>query len=308
MPAAGLLFCLTSAACFGAMGIFGKLAFSDGATVGMVLASRFAIASLVLWAIVGASGRWKRVRALSRHDLAIAIALGAVGYSAQAGAYFAALRRISPGILALLLYTFPTIVTLAAIRLGREQPSRRTATALGLASTGLVLVLAGAGAGTLEPVGVMLGLTAAVVYSAYILTADGITGRVDALVLTTIVCTGAAVTLTVGSVVIGDFEPAAVTSGGWGWLIAIALLSTFAAVVLFFAGLDRVGPSAASILSTFEPLVTVILAGLAFGDTLTPLQLCGGLLILGGVVSLNARRRSLPLASAPASCVLPNSE
>jgi drug/metabolite transporter (DMT)-like permease len=305
MPAAGLLFCLTSAACFGAMGIFGKLAFSEGATVGMVLASRFAIASLVLWAVVGASGRWKRVRALSRQDLAIAVSLGAVGYSAQAGAYFAGLQRISPGILALLLYTFPTIVTLVAIRLGREQPSRRTATALGLASTGLVLVLAGAGAGTLEPVGVMLGLAAAVVYSAYILTADGISRRVDALVLTTIVCTGAAITLTLGSLITGDFQPGAVTTGGWGWLIAIALVSTFAAVVLFFAGLDRVGPSAASILSTFEPLVTVILAGIAFGDTLTPVQLCGGLLILGGVVSLNVRRRSLPVMSATPSRAVP---
>jgi drug/metabolite transporter (DMT)-like permease len=299
MPAAGLLLCLASAACFGAMGIFGKLAFEHGATVGMVLASRFAVASLMLWALLGASGRLSRLRALSRHDLALGVGLGALGYSAQAGAYFGALQRLSPGLLALLLYTYPTIVTIAAIRLGRERASRRSAAALGLTSAGLLLVLAGAGVGALEPVGTLLALTAAVVYSTYILTAEGIAKRVDAIVLSTLVCTGATVTLTIGSVVTGDFELGSVTAAGFGSLLAIAVVSTFAGIVLFFAGLDRVGPSTAAILSTFEPLVTVVLAGLAFGDTLTAVQLFGGVLILSGVIVLNLRRRSSPATAAP---------
>lgn len=277
------------------MGIFGKLAFEHGATIGIVLASRFVVASLVLWGVVAASGRLSRVRALSRSDVALALGLGTVGYSAQAGAYFAALQRISPGLLALLLYTFPTIVTIAAIRLGREHPSRRTATALALTSGGLVLVLAGAGAGALDPLGTLLGLTAAVVYSAYILTSEGVARRVDSIVLSALVCTGATATLTIGSLVAGDFHPSAVSGPGLGWLAAIALVSTVAGIVLFFAGLHRVGPSAASILSTFEPLVTVALAGVAFGDTLSGLQLLGGGLILGGVIVLNLRwRRARP--------------
>ena len=55
---------------------------------------------------------------------------------------------------------------------------------------------------------------------------------------------------------------------GWGWLAAIALVSTVAAVIAFFAGLERVGPSAAAILSTLEPVVTVGLAAAAFGESL----------------------------------------
>ena len=42
-------------------------------------------------------------------------------------------------------------------------------------------------------------------------------------------------------------------------------------------------------LSTVEPLVTVVLAFLAFGETLAPVQLLGGGLVLGGVVALHAR-------------------
>jgi drug/metabolite transporter (DMT)-like permease len=300
VPAAGLLLCLASAACFGAMGIFGKLAYAHGATVGTLLVIRFAVASLLLWAILVASGGLSRIRALSRSDLALALGLGAVGYSAQAGAYFAALQRINPGLLALLLYTFPAIVTVAAIRLGRERASRRTAAALTLTSAGLVLVLAGAGAGALDPIGTALGLTAAVVYATYILTADGVAARIGPIVLSTLVCTGATVTLTTGSLLARDLKPGAVSAAGFGWLVAIAVVSTVAAIVLFFAGLHRVGPTAASILSTFEPFVTVVLAGIAFGDTLSPPQLLGGLLILGGVIALNLRRGQMP-ATAPAA-------
>ncbi len=69
---------------------------------------------------------------------------------------------------------------------------------------------------------------------------------------------------------------------------------------LFFAGLSRVGPTSASILATVEPVVTVVLAFLVFGETLGPAQLVGGALVLSAVVVLNARRRRAVLAVEPA--------
>ena len=142
MPSVGALICLASAAAFGAMGIFGKLAYEEGATVGTLLATRFVLAAALFWLILAAGGRARDLRALPRRDVGIAIALGAVGYSAQAGGYFAALDRLDASLLSLLLYTFPAMVTVAAIALGRERANRRTAVALAFASTGLVMVLA----------------------------------------------------------------------------------------------------------------------------------------------------------------------
>jgi drug/metabolite transporter (DMT)-like permease len=84
------------------------------------------------------------------------------------------------------------------------------------------------------------------------------------------------------------------------------VVSTVAAVSLFFAGLDRVGPTAASILSTIEPVVTVVLAFLVFGEVLGAVQLAGGALVLGAVFVLNARAdrrasaRREAIGSAPA--------
>jgi drug/metabolite transporter (DMT)-like permease len=51
-----------------------------------------------------------------------------------------------------------------------------------------------------------------------------------------------------------------------------------------------VGPTSAAILATVEPLVTVLLASLVFGETLGVLQLAGGALVLASVPVLHARR------------------
>jgi hypothetical protein len=61
-------------------------------------------------------------------------------------------------------------------------------------------------------------------------------------------------------------------------------VSTVLAIVTFFAGLARVGPPAAAILSTLEPVVTVVLAAAVFGEVLSPVQLAGAALVLGAAV------------------------
>ena len=277
----GSLLCLASAAAFGSMAIFGKLAYEEGATVGTLLATRFVLAAALFWLL-----SLRRLPAIRRRDVGIALVLGAVGYGAQAGGYFAALERLDASLLSLLVYTYPVIVTVAAVAHGREAASRRTALALVLASSGLVLVLAGAAAGALDPVGTALALGTALVYSVYILVSQGVAGRIGPLALGALVCTGAACSLTLGAAVAGDLHPAAVTAAGFGWLGGLAAVSTVAAIGLFFAGLRYAGPTTASILSTLEPLVTVALAFVAFGESLGGAQLAGGALVLMAVLAV----------------------
>jgi drug/metabolite transporter (DMT)-like permease len=287
MPPTGTLFCIGSASAFGAMAVLGKLAYLEGATVGTLLATRFVVAAAVLWVVLVCAGRLRALRTLSRRDLGIALALGVVGYSAQAGAAFAALDRLDASLLSLLLYTYPVMVTVSAIGLGRERASRRTVLALALGSGGLVLVLAGA-AGALDPAGALLALGAAALYSVYIFVSAGVAERVEPLALSTLLCSGAAITLTLAGAAGGDLDPASVSPTGFAWLCGIAVISTVGAIGLFFAGLRRVGPTAASILSTLEPVVTVGLAFVTFGESLGPAQLAGGALVLTAVLAVRA--------------------
>jgi drug/metabolite transporter (DMT)-like permease len=298
-----MLLCLGSAAAFGAMAVFGKLAYENGATVGTLLSVRFALAALVFWAICArraarsrgarrgtrpgrpghAASRGGRPgrpghAAPARRDAVSALALGAVAYALQAGAFFAALTRMDAALVSLLVYTFPAMVAVTAVVMGRERADLRRFTALALASAGLVLVVGGAGA--LDALGVSLALGAAVVYTGYVLVGDGLTRRVEPVLLSALVCSGAAVTLTAGSALLGQLRPGELTAAGWGWLGALALLCTVAAIGLFLAGVRRVGPTTASTLSLAEPVVTALLAFAVFGDVLTAPQLLGGALVL----------------------------
>ena len=297
MSCVGPLFCLLSAAGFGAMAIFGKLAYDAGLAVGDLLLLRFAIAAAVLLAITSATGR---LRGLGRRGVLGALAMGAIGYATQAGLFFSALERMDASLLALVLYIYPGLVLVGAVALGRERATGRRMAALLVASAGTALVLAGAASGGLDALGTAMGFGSALAYTIYILTGDRILAGVPFLPLTALVCAGAAGTFAVASLASGGPD-LSVSSEGWLWLGALILISTLGAILMFFAGLARVGPSAASILSTFEPVVTVGLAAVVFGESLAGIQLIGGLLVLAAVVVMQwsppARPRQ-PVAAA----------
>src|SRR4051794_23662526 len=289
----GALLCLLSAAAFGTLGIFGRLASDAGASIAATLFVRFAVAALVFWVVLRFTGGWRRMLSLPQHAVLIGLGLGAIGYALQSGLYFAAIQRLDVSLVALLLYTYPAFVTIAALVRGRAPASLRTTVALVVASVGLVLVLLAAGTGTFDLGGALLALAASVTYTTYILISDRIIGAIDPFALAALVLTGAATSFAVTGLFTGSLD-LSLSADAWLWLLLIALVSTVVAVSAFFAGLRRVGPSEAAILSTFEPVVTVALAFAVLGERMAPAQLAGGALVLGAVIVLQlpARRRA----------------
>jgi drug/metabolite transporter (DMT)-like permease len=278
----GILLCAASAAGFGAMAVLAKLAYAAGAGVVEVLTIRFALAAAVLGVLVP-----RRVRP-GRGALAAGLALGAVCYAAESGLFFAALTRMDAAPGELLFYAYPTIVVVGAIVLGREAASRRKLAALALASTGVVLVLAGGHAGAIEPVGAALAVAAALGYAVYILVADRV--GTDPRTLAALVCAGAAASFGAFGLASGELR---LDFGleAWTWIAAIAVVSTVLPLAAFLAGMERIGPGRASILSALEPPLTVALASAALGEALSPLQLAGGGLVLAAVAALQLRGR-----------------
>jgi drug/metabolite transporter (DMT)-like permease len=266
-----------SAAAFGAMAIFARFAYAGGADVLGVLAARFTIAGALLAILMLATRRpWPRGRALH-----VAIGMGAVGYVGQAFCYFTALNYASAGLVALLLYAYPTLVCLLAAAFLHERLTPRRLVLLAVSFIGIALTLGG-GHGTTT--GIVLGLAGAAFYSVYIVVGARELAHTDALASTTVVCLSAAATL----IVVSFFRAPQFPGVWWGWLFvaAIAVLSTVVAIIAFFAGLKRVGPAVASIASTLEPVVTVALAWLILGESLAPIQIAGGVLVLGSAAWL----------------------
>ncbi|RZU22283.1 threonine/homoserine efflux transporter RhtA [Kribbella rubisoli] len=289
----GRLFCLLSAATFGVMAVFGKLAYDAGVSVDALLLVRFGLAGGLLLIVALARGS---LRNLPRRAVLTGLGMGVFGYAAQSGLYFSALARLDASLVALILYLYPILVMVAAIALRQERASRRRVWALATALVGIGLVLSGALSGQFDVLGVLLALGAPIVYTGYILVGDSLTADVPPLALTALVCTGAFGTFLVLGLFRGvdlGFAPI-----GWLWLAAVALISTVAAILFFFAGMARVGPSVASILSIFEPVVTVGAAAVVFGEQLSATQWIGGALVLSAVLIVQWRphpsQQSLP--------------
>lgn len=287
---AGVLWIVLSAAGFGAMAIFAKLAYADGVTLTTMLFLRFTLAGLLL-AAWGALRRmaWPRGR-----DLALLIAMGALGYVGQAYCYFSALQFASAGLVALLLYLYPAIVTvLSALLFGRRVGGGRVlAVVIALAGTALAV----GGDLRSEPIGIVLGVAAAVIYSLYILAGEGVMSRIAPMPAATVVMLAAAAVYA-GAAISGGFAWPQSTQG-WLAVAAIAVFSTLVAILGFFEGLDRLGAADASTLSTLEPLITLTLAAAVLGEAVTAVQLVGGGLILGAVAYLahspQGRRPGIP--------------
>jgi drug/metabolite transporter (DMT)-like permease len=162
----------------------------------------------------------------------------------------------------------------------KEPLTRAKVLALALAVTGTVLTIGPGGSG--QPLGIALGLLAAVIYAVYIVAGSTLTRHVTAIAASTVIMAAAAVVF--GALVLARGLHLPSTWGGWSAVIAIAVVSTIVALIAFFAGLERVGPTNAAMLSTLEPVTTVSLAAIVLGEAMQPLRLMGGVLILGAVL------------------------
>ena len=88
-------------------------------------------------------------------------------------------------------------------------------------------------------------------------------------------------------------------AGAWVTVAALCLFCTVVPIRAFLAGLARVGPARAAVVSSLEAVVTVVLAAAFLGERIGRRQVLGGALILGGVVmqNLGALRYDRPPSS-----------
>lgn len=279
----GMALVVISAASFGALPIFARAAYSAGADPQTVLLVRFVLAAAVLVVAMAMSGA-PRPRGRTLVGLML---LGAVGNFGQALSYYTALTLASVSLVAVLLYLYPALVHAFSAVLARERPRRYQLVALGLALCGAVLTVGRVGSG--QPLGIVLALTSALIYSGYILASSRLTPTVPVLSATTTVTVAAGAMFVALAAIHHPRFPA--TGAGWADVMAIAVLGSLVGIMTFFWGLRRVGPSTTATLSTVEPAVAVGLAVVTLGEQLSLSQVIGAALILSALILLARREQ-----------------
>jgi drug/metabolite transporter (DMT)-like permease len=273
----GILLIAISAASFGTLAIFGRFLYADGLDTLTMLFLRFGFAALLMAIILLA----RKEKFPSGRILLQLIGMGALGYVGQSFSYLSAIKYASAGLVALLLYLYPMFVFVLSVIVLREKVTWIKVIALGLALIGTALTVDPAGG---QLLGVLFSIAAALIYSVYIIVGTNVMKHVSPVQSSVVIFASAGAVYGILMAVNGVHFPT--TNIGRLNIVGIVLGATVIPVVAFLAGLERIGPTNAAMLSTLEPVVTVLLAAWIFGERLQPIILLGGGLILVAVILL----------------------
>jgi drug/metabolite transporter (DMT)-like permease len=312
--ASGLGVALFSSAVFGLSGSFAKALLETGWTPGAAVTARLTGAALILAvpALPALRGRWHQLK----DNWVTVLLFGFIGVAACQLFYFNAVSRLSVGVALLLEYLAPVIIVLWLWAASRRRPRPLTIGGALLSVGGLVLVLDFTGAGKIDLIGVLWGIGAAVCLAIYFF----ITAQENDTLPPIVLASGG---LMVGAAVMWlaaatgllpmAYSTADTTLGPWRtpWWMPLAGLVVLATVLAYVSGIvaaRALGSKVASFVSLTEVLFAVIWAWLLLGELPGPVQLLGGILILGGVVLVRVdelRAGSLPAPLKHANAVEP---
>lgn len=277
----------------GANHVAARLAFNHGVDVSTAIAFRSGVTALVLAALLAV----QRVpwRLEPRHRLA----LPAIGLliAVQSACLYSAVARLPVALALLAFNSYPLWTALWARLIYRHRPERRMLLAMPVILLGLALALdvlgasSGLGAaGQWSAIGAGVGFAvaaAAVFGLALVLTqheAASLDGRVRTFATMAIV---GALALAVVMAQAGPQLPRA-TPGWWGLGLLTLLYGT--AFTIMFTVLPKLGVVGNSAIMNVEPIFALVLAWGLLGQSIAPMQVAGGLLVVAAVVWLGLRR------------------
>jgi drug/metabolite transporter (DMT)-like permease len=298
--ALGIGLVLLSAFGFGSGSLFAKPAYEEGLGWHVLSAYRFLFGATLAWGwlLLQPGGR-RALRSASRRLVVVSLALGLL-YVGNSATYFAGLETVDASLAALIVYVYPALVAVLSLWFGRPLEGARAWGALGLALVGVVLAVGGISTDRLPPIdGLLLVMVSPVIYAVWIMLSarlsgerpEGAAGRHDrstgaaAALATALMMTATAAAYWASALLLGEpVLPHQVPPTVWPNLAGVGVVATFIAIQAFYAGAQRIGAAQAALLSTIEPVWTIALASIVLRESLEPIQLLGGALILIAVI------------------------
>ena len=284
----GAVLVFAAAAGFGTIGIFGEVAAAIDLELSTLLPVRFGLATIVVAALAAVRG-WARPE--SRRDWSVTLALGVV-YTVMTLFFFISLRDLTAGLATVVLYTYPAMVVVLSAAFLDEAITTRKVIALSMAMAGVGLVVGTDTAGA-DWIGVALALGAAACYAVYTTGSRNVSSTLAPRALMLGVLVGTTASMAVYGVVDGGLAlPAG--SDEWGVVLGMVVISTVLPLLFFYEGVSRLEASRVGVVSTVEPVVTVVLGAIILGEQVTVFVVAGGALVLGAVVLAQGNRQETP--------------
>lgn len=285
----GRTYAVAAGTAYGTLGVFSRLFYDHGGTSFTLLVLRFCGGAAIFATIVMVRRRsWP-----TRRDALLAIALGPAQLAATF-CLFVGFAHASPGLVVLLFYVYPLLVTLGAGPILGERLGRRRAVLLTLGMVGIALTV-GVPQST-SALGIACGLSAGVFTATFMLGSHRLLRRsVDPFQFIALAYGGSAVLLLAAAEVHGLARP---SNAAAGYALAVIVGGTVIPALFFYSAIRAIGAGAAARLATVEPLTAVVLSVLVLGDSFNLGQVAGGALVLTSVVLLATAPATFPRRTA----------
>jgi drug/metabolite transporter (DMT)-like permease len=261
-----------------------RYAYRAGISPGTAIFLRFAIAAMALVLFLALTKRWIR---LPRSRIVALFLLGFLAYTILGTTWFVALSTSPAWLVSLFVALYPLLVSIGSWLFLGEAINRQRALALILVLTGSVALFWRPFEGAVL-IGVWLMLLNVVVQTLYILVGQRWTRGVPPVISTAWMAIGAVVGTFLYALLSNQlsfqFEPE-----GWVWATLLAVVSTALAIMFLWWGIGLIGPSRATIIGSLEPLFSILLSVLVLGETMSLLQVIGGMFVLAGAVLVRLR-------------------
>lgn len=293
----GIICILIGTCCFAAKGILIKLAYRYGITASPLLMLRMLFA-LPFYAAIAIWIHTQTHTALSKTDIAKIIGLGLLSYYVSSLFDFMGLQYISAGLERLILYVYPTLVLLILAFVQHKKISPIEKLALAIAYAGMLLVFVHDikfnSSWQLTALGSGLVLISTITFAIFVVLAGDMIPRVGSMRFTAYgmlsACTGVIIHNLLAQGADSIYQPLPV----YGLAFALAVFCTVIPSFLMNEGIRIIGSSRAAMLGVFGPVVTLFLGAFILDEALSPIQLLGATLVIGGVI-LTTRKPKQPI-------------
>jgi DME family drug/metabolite transporter len=211
--------------------------------------------------------------------------IGILGVAASNYFYYLAIQRTNVATAIIVQYTAPIWVLLYTVARGLQKPTLQRVAAVGLAVTGIALVIGlfGGGGLRLDTIGVIAALLAAFSFAFYNIGGHNILARLDRWIVLLYTTYSASL---FWIVINPPWKITAAHYSGeqWLFLLLFSLISVLAPFSFYFAGLQHLEPTRAIVVSCLEPVFSIVIAAVALGEIVRPLQVTGIVLVLAAIV------------------------
>lgn len=268
--------------------LFAKYLITENIPVYTILLYRYAIAAVLMLALMLICKESPRVR---KDQLPLLLLLGIIFAGSSIG-LFEAYNYIPSGLATTIIYLYPVFTALIMLFL-HKSPTPKTWVAIGVTLAGVILICLPSGGVVLKIAGLVLSVMSALCYALYLVIVNNSRHISDVSAHTITLyglATGAvlftAISVINGYPIVGVFH----TGVEWGCILGLAIIPTLISMLALAIATRSIGPSKTAVLGVFEPLTAILIGLLAFGEKLTPSIICGIVLCIAAITFMATDR------------------